>query len=149
MTSYVYGSLQGSLCLLPVEYAEAAADDYASLGRCSTVGEATAVAKSLKVVSAPDVLYEESEVLEDMADDPWEPWEYEDWPAAPAMVTLDSVGEELLEALIDAGVGTEEETFPQGPRFVIPESAEEVLVRIVQERGDHISRNDSLIFSLR
>lgn len=152
MASYVYGTdpetPSGNLCLLPLFYAESASAEYSALARCSTMGEAAALSKTLKIAQAPGVYGEEDEVLDELADEPWEPWEYEDWPPAPAMVALNEVDADLLEALVEAGVGSEKESFPRGPRFVIAASSEDALVALVSGQGHDIVRNDSLIIGL-
>lgn len=128
----VYGIDQyHSLVVLPVRSAQEVARDYERISAVHTYGEARQL--SLEDLSLPNL---DDDELDDS--DPYDPWEYEDFPPRAAAIALDEMPDDL-------DIGKQIEAFPGLPWLYIGPADEEKLLKAARAEGYSIHRDDDFI----
>lgn len=141
----VYGIVNDNLVLLPEEVAKAFAADHEAICSLKTYGEARRFQRqSLNGVPGLDD-DEHDDIPAD--EDPYNvaltnDYENGDWPPLAATIALDEVPDDLDD--IDEQI----EHFPSFPTLFIDPATEADLVRVLNQRGYDVRRDDELINSI-
>jgi hypothetical protein len=138
----VYGIIDDNLILLPEEVAKAFAADYEAIWSLRTYGEARRFQpRSLRgVPGLDDKEYDDIPADEDRYDAALtNECENGEWPPPAATIALDELPEDLDD------IGEQIEHFPSFPALYIDPATEADLVRVLNQRGYEVRRDDGLI----
>lgn len=137
----VYGIVNDNLVLMPEDVAKAFAEDLEEIWSLKTYGEARRF-QPQSTQWVPGLDDEDDDIPAD--DDPYDVtltnvYENGDWPAPAATIALDELPEDLDD------IGEQIEHFPSFPTLYIDPATETELVRLLNQRGYEVRRDDELI----
>lgn len=139
----VYGIVNDNLVLIPEDTAKAFAAEYQAIWSLKTYGEARRFQpRSLNGVPGLDQEEDYDDIPAD--EDPYDvaltnDYENGDWPPPAATIALDELPEDLED------IGEQIEHFPSFPTLYIDPATESELVRLLNQRGYEVRRDDGLI----